>query len=310
MYGINVAQKINKILFPFPKSLFAVFLQETQSFPVIMPVITLTSDYGLTDYRVAAIKGSILGMNEAISIADITHEIQAYNLLQTSYIVRNAIPYFPKGTVHLIAVDSFFSKHRRTVLYKANGQYFIAADNGVLNLIFSDQKPEGIYEITLNNRFDDVVNFPVTDIFVPAAVHLLNGGLPEVIGRKYKDPKQIKLLQPTMNKNEKMIVGEAMYIDNFGNIVTNISRSFFDQQMVNYTSFRIRIRNITFNKIYKFYTDVVTDWENEAQYHGKPVVIFNEADLMELSIYKGSKTNGAYSLYGANIGESVYIEFE
>lgn len=275
-----------------------------------MPLITLTSDYGLTDYRVAAIKGSILGMNEAIRIVDISHDIQAYNLVQTSYIVRNALSYFPKGSVHLIAVDSFFSKHRRSILYKVNGQYFIAADNGVLNLIFSDQKPEGIFEITLNNRFDDVVNFPVTDIFVPAAVHLLNGGLPEVIGRKYTTPKQMTLVQPAMNTQEKIMVGEAMYIDHFGNIVTNISKSFFDLQMLNYTSFRIRIRNITFNKIYKFYTDVVSDWENEAQYHGKPVVIFNEADLMELSIYKGSKYSGAHSLYGANIGESVYIEFE
>jgi len=275
-----------------------------------MPLITLTSDYGLTDYRVAAIKGKIMGMNESIRIIDISHEIQAYNLSQTSYIIRNTYRYYPKGTVHIISVDSFYSKQRKAILYKADDQYFIAADNGVLSLIFFDQKPEEIYEITLNNRFDDVVNFPPTDIFVPAAVHLLNGGLPEVIGRKYKTPKQIKFLQPAINNAEKIAVGEVMYIDNFGNIITNISKSFFEQQMINFQDFKIRVRNITFNKIYKFYTDVVTDWESESEFHGKPVVIFNEADMMELSIYKGSKNNGAQSLYGMNPGDKVYIEFE
>ena len=275
-----------------------------------MPVITLTSDYGLTDYRVAAIKGKILGLNENVVITDISHEIQAYNIPQTSYIVRNAFPFFPKGTVHVIAVDSFYSKHRKAILYKTNDQYFIAADNGILSLVFFDQKPDEIYEITLNNRFDDVVNFPATDIFVPAAVHLLNGGLPEVIGRKLKNPKQIRPLPPATNPNEKIIVGEVMYIDNFGNIITNINKNFFDQNMINFSEFKIKARNITFNKIHKYYTDVVTDWENEAQFQGKPVVIFNEADLLEISIYKGSKNNGGNTLYGMNLGEKVYIEFE
>jgi len=275
-----------------------------------MPVITLTSDYGLTDYRVSAVKGKILSLNESISIVDISHEIQAYNLSQTSYIVRNAFEFFPAGTVHIIAVDSFYSKQRKALLYKFNEQYFIAADNGVLSLIFFDKKPDSIYEITLNNRFDDIVNFPATDIFVPAAVHLLNGGVPEVIGRKYKTPKQIKFLKPTMSQTGKMILGEVMYIDNFGNLVTNISKNFFEKNMVNFSSFKIRARDIVFSKIYKFYTDVVTDWEQEPGFHGKQIVIFNEAGLMELSIYKGSKNNGAHTLYGMNPGDKVYIEFE
>jgi len=275
-----------------------------------MPVITLTSDYGLTDYRVSAVKGKILSLNENINIVDISHEIQAYNLSQTSYIMRNAYAFFPPGTVHIIAVDSFYSKQRKSLLYTYEQQYFIAADNGVLSLIFFDKKPDNIYEITLNNRFDDVVNFPATDIFVPAAVHLQNGGVPEVIGRKYKTPKQIKFLKPTMNQTGKMIVGEVMYIDHFGNLVTNISKSFFEKNMINFESFKIRARDIVFHKIYKFYTDVVADWEQESSDHGKQIVIFNEAGLMELSIYKGSKNNGAHTLYGMNPGDKVYIEFE
>lgn len=275
-----------------------------------MPVITLTSDYGLTDYRISAIKGKILSLNENINIVDISHEIQAYNLAQTSYIIRNAYEYFPDGTVHIIAVDSFFAKQRKAVLYKFSNQYFIAADNGLLSLVFFDRKPEAIYEITLNNRFDDVVNFPVTDIFVPAAAHLLNGGVPEVIGRKYNEPKQIKFPNPTMNPTGKMMVGEVLYVDHFGNLITNISKSFFEEKMINFKKFKIRARDITFHKIHTFYTDVVTDWERESESMGKEIAIFNEAGLLELSVYKGSKNNGANSLYGMNPRDSVYIEFE
>lgn len=275
-----------------------------------MSIITLTSDYGNTDYRVAAIKGAILTMKSDVTIIDISHDIQAYNLAQTSYIVRNAFAYFPADSVHIIATDSFFSAQRKAILYKAKQQYFVAADNGVLSLIFYNTKPDEIYEITLNNRFDDVVNFPATDIFVPVAVHLANGGLPEIIGRKFKNPKQIKYVKPVFQKSEKMIVGEVMYIDHFGNIVTNISKDFFEKNMINYLDFVVRVRNISFGKIYKFYTDVVSDWENERESYGKPIVIFNEAGLMELSIYKGDKNNGAHTLYGAHLGEKVFVEFK
>ncbi len=139
-----------------------------------MSIITLT-DFGNLDYRVAAVKGKILSLNPEVNIIDITHDIQAFNLIQTSYIVRNAYKYFPKGSIHILSVDSFYHKSRKNILYKADGSYFLAADNGLLSLIFFDIKPEAIYEITLNNRFDDVINFTSTDIFVPAAVHLANG---------------------------------------------------------------------------------------------------------------------------------------
>ena len=101
-----------------------------------MPIITLTSDFGNLDYRVAAVKGSILSLNQEVNIVDISHGIQAFNLIQTSYIVRNAYKYFPKGTIHIISVDSFHNRSRKNILYKSDGHYFLAADNGVMSLIF------------------------------------------------------------------------------------------------------------------------------------------------------------------------------
>lgn len=274
-----------------------------------MAVITFTSDYGLVDHRVPAVKGKILSLNENAVIVDITHEIQAYNLLQTAYIVRNAYPHFPKGTVHIIAVDSFFTKARKSLVYEADGHFFIAADNGVMSLIFHDLKPDNVYELTFNNRFDDAVSFTCTDIFAPAAVHLQNGGLPEVIGRKYNMPKQLALPRAVFNEKEKMIIGEIIYIDNFGNVVSNINRRFFEKSSIGYTDFYLKFRNLALTKIYNQYTEFIADWSLEHEYHGKSAAIFNDAGLLELTIYKGNRLNGAKTLFGLHVGERIYIEF-
>ncbi|MCC2591720.1 S-adenosyl-l-methionine hydroxide adenosyltransferase family protein [Chryseobacterium sp. MFBS3-17] len=273
-----------------------------------MPIITLTSDYGYTDYRLAAIKGSILSRNPDAKIVDITHNIQAYDLQQTAYIVGNAYRHFPPGSIHIISVDSSYHKERKYIIYKADGHYFLAADNGVLSLIFYDIKPEKIYEITINTRFDDVVNFATTDILVPAALHLQNGGLPEVIGRKYKTPRELSF--PNAGSKDDFIFGEVLYIDNYGNIISNITKKLFDEMMSLHTSFSIRFRTLALSKIYRTHTGVVTDWETEHEQHGKPAAIFNDSGLLELTIYKGTAENGARTLFGLKVGEPIYIEFK
>lgn len=275
-----------------------------------MSVITLTSDYGLVDHRVASMKGKILSWSEEVKVVDITHNITAYNLLQTAYIVRNAYKFFPEGSIHIVAVDSFYHKSRKNIIAKIDGHYFISADNGITNLMFFDIKPEAIYEITLNNRFDDKVIFPATEIFVPAAMHLYKGGLPEVIGRKIKSIKDVSFPRAIYNEAEKMIIGEVMYIDNFGNVVSNISRKFFEKYALISEKFTVKFRNIVSSKVLDQYTDVVTDWDREQESHGKSSVIFNDADLLEITIYKGNVSNGASSLFGMSTGEKIYVEFE
>ncbi|RMZ58336.1 hypothetical protein D1632_11960 [Chryseobacterium nematophagum] len=273
-----------------------------------MSIITLTSDFGNLDYRVAAMKGKILSLNQKVNIIDITHDIQAFNLIQASYIIRNAYKHFPKGCIHVVAVDSFYNKSRKNILYKADGSYFIAADNGILSLIFPDIKPDAIYEITLNNRFDDIVNFTSTDLFIPAAVHLANGGLPEVIGRKINSAKQLMFPKPVFNESEKIIIGEVTYIDNFGNIISNIGKDFFENISKGYDSFIIKFRNLSLSRVFSHHTDLVSDWERETEFHGQSAAIFNDSQLLELTIYKGSKKNGAKTLFGLNVGEKIYIE--
>lgn len=274
-----------------------------------MPVITLTSDFGLTDYRVAAIKGTILTQKEDAVIADISHDIDAYNLRQTAYIVRNAYSYFPPGSIHIVSVDSFYRQEVRNLIYKADGHYFIAADNGVMSLVFFDINPESIHEITLT-KFDRDMKSTTTDVFVPAAVHLLKGGLPDVIGRRIDDPKDLSFPRAVYNQSEGMIIGEVMYIDNFGNLVSNISKKFFLKTKAAYSQFVVKFRSLSLSSIYNHHTEFIKDWATERDYHGKSVAIFNEEGLLELSIYKGNKNNGAKTLFGLNVGEKIYIEFE
>ena len=274
-----------------------------------MPIITLTTDFGTTDGKVACIKGCILSMQPDVSIVDISHDIEPYNLTQTGYIVKNAYSHFPKGSIHIISVDSFHHKDRKFLVCKADGHYFIMADNGLLSLIFYDIKPESIHEITLNNRFDDVVNFTSTDIFVPVAVHLYKGGIPEIIGREIKQIKEITYPKPHFNENEKILIGEVVYIDHFGNAVSNISKEIFEQYFLAFKDFDVKFRGFSTKKIVEKYTDIIPDWEKESAFHGKELALFNDADLLEIAIYKGSKASGASALMGLNIGEKIYVEF-
>ena len=274
-----------------------------------MSIITLTTDFGTLDYRVASIKGAILSLKKDSQIVDITHEIQAFDVLQTAYILKNSYSYFPKGSIHIVSVDSFHHKDRKCLVFLADEHYFILSDNGIFSLIFKDIKPEAVYEITLNNRFDDEVHFTSTDIFVPVAVHLSNGGVPEIIGRKTEEYKEIISPKPIFNEAQKILSGEVIYIDHFGNVVSNIDRTLFEKYTSIYKNFEIKFRNISVKKVFNQYTDLVTDWKTEVKLHGEKLALFNEAQLLEIAIYKGSMNNGASSLMGLNVGEKIFVTF-
>ncbi|QCX52309.1 S-adenosyl-l-methionine hydroxide adenosyltransferase family protein [Elizabethkingia sp. JS20170427COW] len=275
-----------------------------------MALITLTTDYGTLDYRVAAIKGSIYSQLPDAQIVDITHDIQAYNLLQASYIIKSAYKYFPEGSVHILGIDCFHHEARKNILAKVDGHFFICADNGLLSLIFHDIQPEYIYKITLTPPFGKEINFTPTDIFAPVAAHLAKGGLPQVVGNKIKNIKENKIPRAVFNETEGILVGEIIYIDNFGNAVSNISKKFFEEKLVGYEGFDIKFRSFILGKIGNSYTSIITNWDNEEDQHGNASAIFNEHDLIEITIYKGSINNGAHSLLGLSVGDRVFVEYQ
>ena len=273
-----------------------------------MSIITLTTDLGTKDHKVASIKGSILSLEKNVPIVDITHHIEPHDIIQTAYIVRNSYSHFPKGSIHMIAVDCFYHKDRKFLVLEANGHYFIMPDNGLFSLIFPEIKPEKIYEISHNASDDDRIFTPI-DIFVPVAVHLYKGNDTKLIGKQIKSIKEVVFPKPNYNEAQKMIAGEIVYIDHFGNAVSNISKEIFEKHLSENQNFTIKFRERSMKNIVKKHTDIITDWEKENLFLAKELALFNEADLLEIAMYKGSKTNGAAPLMGLNIGEKIYVEF-
>jgi hypothetical protein len=273
-----------------------------------MSIITLTTDLGTKDHKVASIKGSILSLEKNVPIVDITHHIEPHDIIQTAYIVRNSYSHFPKGSIHMIAVDCFYHKDRKFLVLEANGHYFIMPDNGLFSLIFPEIKPEKIYEISHKASDDDRIFTPI-DIFVPVAVHLYKGNDIKLIGKQIKSIKEVVFPKPNYNEAQKMIAGEIVYIDHFGNAVSNISKEIFEKHLSENQNFTIKFRECSMKNIVKKHTDIITDWEKENLFLSKELALFNEADLLEIAMYKGSKTNGAAPLMGLNIGEKIYVEF-
>lgn len=272
-----------------------------------MPVITLTTDFGNRDYRVALIKGSLLSGDESVIISEITHDIRAYDIEQAAFMLRKSYRAFPKGSVHMVAVDCLFHPQQKNLIYKVNEHYFLTADNGFISLLHPEFELEEVYEITYNNRFDDVVEFTPRDIFVPAALHLIKGGIPEIVGRKFTAPVRLSTLNAAYK--DKFIAGQVVHVDGFGNVCSNISREKFEEYQRVYPKFLIRFRNHTMKKIHHSYADFIPDWYKEKDFHGKPMAQFSEDGFLEILMYKGSSQNGASSLLGLKEGEHINIEF-
>ena len=190
-----------------------------------MGIITLTSDWGYTDFYQASVKGMIYKYLPTANIVDISHSIKAFDIVEAAFIVKNAYSSFPDGTVHIIGLSTEESiKHSHTIAFYDN-QYFIGTDNGIFSMIF-DKAPEKIVELDV--LLDSSVNtFSSRDRFVKAATHLAEGKPIEDLGDPKTDLVNMFLFEPSADKNG--IKGIVTYIDNFENLFTNISFDFFNK---------------------------------------------------------------------------------
>ena len=276
-----------------------------------MPLITLTTDFGTKDHFVGAIKGAIYSELDNARVVDISHQISPFNITETAYIVKNAYQNFPKGSIHIIGVDSELSSENKHIALLLDDHYFICPDNGVISMIASDIKPEKIVEITIHDRL--ISSFNVLDVFVKVACHIARGGTLEVIGKTISDYKQLTEVHPFINDDKTKIVGSVLYIDNYGNVISNISKKLF-QDIGKGRDFEVIARSYTFTKIQQQYNEVVnfeTSIQNR-QDDGKRLAIFNSANFLEIAIYKSNlKTvGGASSLLGLGYRDTITIRFK
>ncbi len=282
-----------------------------------MSIITLTTDYGLKDHFVGALKGKILSLLPEVSIVDISHNIDPFNCIEASYVIGAAYNSFPKKTVHLVGVDLELNAENQHLVLELEDQYFICADNGILSLLLQSRIPQKIIALNVHDKFPKEATD--LDIFVAVAVHLSKGGNLESLGIPVESIKEFNELQPTIAIDNEYIRGHAIYIDHFGNVVTNISKELF-QKVGNGRNFEIVINDLGFKQakgtiktIYKRYSDInkVSGYSLK-NYEGQKLAIFNESGFLEIAIFRSNpaRFGSANSLLGLHYSDTVTIEFK
>lgn len=258
-----------------------------------MAIITLTTDLGDKDIYQAALKGSILKLLPTVTIVDITHSVAAFNVQQAAFILKNSYYYFPEGSVHLIGIDTVYNEQTRYLAIQYKKHFFVGADNGIFSLMFSNA-PDEMVELNIMQDLK-FLHFPLADIFVKAAVHLAKGGKLTEIGLPVSSIENKMNLQPVIEKN--LIKGVVIYIDSFQNVITNITKEFFNQiqQGRRFTLYFKRNETITH-----------LSWHYNEVPEGEKLCLFGISDHLEIAINKGN----ASGLLGLNLGDSVIIDFE
>jgi hypothetical protein len=257
-----------------------------------MAIITLTTDLGYKDFYQAALKGSILSLKPDVNIIDITHTISAFNIPQAAFVLKNAFPYFPKGTVHLIGINSVFDQKTKYLAVKYRDHYFVGSDNGIFSLMF-EEKPQEIVELNIMQDLK-FLHFPLTDIFAKAATLLSSGSKMTDIGIHLQELEEKVNLQPVIETN--VIRGSVIYIDSFQNVITNISKDLFTRIQKNRDFVLYFRKNESISQLSWHYNEVP---------EGEKLCMFGISNYLEIAINKGN----ASGLLGLHLGDIVRVEF-
>ncbi|MEO2023066.1 MAG: SAM-dependent chlorinase/fluorinase [Pirellulaceae bacterium] len=189
------------------------------------PIITLTTDFGPGSSYVGQMKGVIYSIHPEVTLVDAAHDIRAQDITQASFAWNQVSQHFPAGTIHLAVVDPGVGTDRRLLLVETEFHYLIAPDNGLLSQVLARQEPRKI--LTLDRpeywRHPVSATFHGRDIMAPVAAHLSRGELPEQLGTPAHEPRILDL--PPVLAGTGSLSGEVIYIDGFGNLITNIQRA-------------------------------------------------------------------------------------
>jgi len=275
-----------------------------------MAIITLTTDFGEKDHFAGAVKGAIYSELEEVKIVDISHCVSPFHIMEAAYIIQNAYSSFPVGTIHIIGIDSELNPENKHIAVLLDGHYFICANNGIISMLANEIKPQKIVEINIHDRI--ITNFPVLDVFVKVACHIARGGTLEVIGKQVDALKELRGIRPTINQDANQIMGSVIYIDNYGNVITNITKSKFEE-IAKGRSFKITARTANFTTIHSHYSDAINfDTPiGKRDEDGKKIALWNSSNYLELSIYKSNPATvgSAKSLFGLQYRDTITINF-
>ncbi len=239
------------------------------------PIITLTTDFGISEGYVGAMKGVMLSENPNLTLIDITHEIQAYDVMAAAFVLKQSLQYFTAGTVHLVVVDPGVGSQRRGIAIAHDDHYFVGPDNGLFSLFFEPETPKQIVELEPDPNYPLSSTFHGRDLFAPAAAKLASGVPLDQLGSPISRLKPLHWALPI--DNEEMIQGWVMYIDHFGNCITNISRALCDN--------RLEGRQVTGYVGSGIIRDIHTTYSDVSV--GDTLMLFGSSDLLEVATNQG-----------------------
>lgn len=273
-----------------------------------MSLITLTTDYGSKDHFVASLKGVLLKHNPTTAIIDISHQINPYDTLMASYIVKSCYQDFPEGSVHLVAVDASTTSDEPHIAVYADRHFFICPNKGFISQVFrADQIQSAVY---INAASDDYQSFQAKTILSKAAIHLSSGGAIELLGNKADSIFEIKTQSVYFDQVNNKLIGHFIYIDHYGNLVTNIKRIDFDARRKN-RNFNIVFGQIRISTIYESYAEFNRLYKRTNDASGEVFALFNSSGYLEIGLYKSNPgTRGSAStLFAIKVFDLISVEF-
>jgi S-adenosylmethionine hydrolase len=256
-----------------------------------MALITFTSDFGEEDHYVAGVKAGILKENPELQIVDVSHSIHPFDIAHGAFVLKSVYRDFPEGTVHLVAVNTVYDTAPRYIALQWEGHYFIGPDNGILSLV-NDQEPAELVVIDWEGL--KTATFSSRDILGVAAARLAGRKDLNALGEPTRE--YTRLLGRQLKATKKLIAGNVVRVDHYGNLITNIEREIFSILHKERT-FIIKFGKEVSPRIHAYYNSVEP---------GECFIIFNSLGLLEIGINKGN----AAELLGLGYDSPVMIQFE
>lgn len=260
------------------------------------PIITLLSDFGLKDPYVAEMKAVISTISPEARIIDISHSVDKFNIRMGAFVLASATRYFPKGTIHIAVVDPGVGTKRRGLLVETEHTIYIGPDNGVLMLAARREGISHAYAITNRSLMLSRVSstFHGRDVFAPAAAHMANGTRASHVGPEVTDYTVPKFASPSFKGGK--LTGEVLHIDDFGNIITNITgRDLKKIRVKTGSHFSIKIgRKVTKAKFSKTYGDASKR---------TAITLIGSHDFLEMAINQDS----AAKKFRVKVGDAVAL---
>ena len=254
-------------------------------------VITLTTDFGVHDGYVAAMKGVILRIAPGVSLVDVSHDVAPQDVAGAAYLLAGVYRFFPPETVHLVVVDPGVGTQRRGLAVRADEQLFVAPDNGVLTPVLDAATRIAIVSLT-NARYwlgEVSHTFHGRDIFAPVAAHLARGVPLEELGVSIGDPVRLGLPEPRVRGG--LVEGTVVWVDHFGNLVTNIPAGALPPD----ETYRVTVGHLTVTGLFTTYGQVRA---------GQPLALVGSHGYLEVAVREGS----AAEMAGAGRGAMVRVE--